>query len=429
MNFSIGTKGQFKRFWDFTVKVVHHADQDRIFILASSVVYSTLISLVPFIAFIASLLSAFGGLNAVKGYVQEIILNSFGSAAESGFVELVESFVENAGNLGVIGLISFLLTSIFLLNRVWVTLNQIYRTSADSNMLIRFARFLTVLVVTTLLLSAYVSFMTVIRGYFLISREIGQYVQVFRIIAPWLFIFSALFLLIVWVPSIKVKKWSGFVGAFWGMLLFRVANRIFLLFVNGVLNYSIIYGSFAAILIFLLWVYLVWVIVFLAAEISYVHQYKPEKLSFATLPDSPMEQISHGIDVLAEVSRHYKSGKGAVSAKELSSKVRVPGQKLAVYLDVLEKADYILAIDKGGKGYIPARPIEDLKLGDILPALCGGSSEGKDTDSTPGNAVARQIFAGGFPAVQNIDAEELISDGLNKKRTRKTGPSDSKDKR
>jgi len=403
----ISADRKFRQFWEFTRKVIQHADRDKVFILASSVVYSTLISLVPFIAFIVSLLSVFGGLTTVKGYVQEFVRVNFGVAAETGFLDLVEGFVSNAGNLGVIGLISFLITSIFLLNRVWVTLNQIYRTSAAGNMLVRFGRFLTVLVVGTLLLSAYVSIMTYVRGYFLVTEEITQLMNVLRVAAPWFFMFLTLFLLIAWVPSVKVKKRSAAIGALWGMVLFRISNSIFTAFVNVAINFSIIYGSFATILIFLLWVYLVWVIIFLAAEVSYVHQYKPEQLKYADIPDPPMEQIAQGIDVLAAIAEHYRNGGGAISTRELSARLRVPGQKLYTYLDLLEHRGFIIRLDKGGHSYIPAKPLADLHIGDILPELCGTRAH-KEKPATPGSRLAEIIFSDGITSLNQLDVTQLL---------------------
>jgi len=404
----ISADRKLRQFWEFTRKVIQHADRDKVFILASSVVYSTLISLVPFIAFIVSLLSVFGGLTTVEGYVQEFLRVNFGAAAETGFIDLVEGFVSNAGNLGVIGLISFLITSIFLLNRVWVTLNQIYRTSsAGGNMLVRFGRFLTVLVIGTLMLSAYVSIMTYVRGYFLVNEEITQLMNVLRVAAPWFFMFLTLFLLIFWVPSAKVKKLSAAIGALWGMVLFRVSNSIFTAFVNVAINFSIIYGSFATILIFLLWVYLVWVIIFLAAEVSYVHQYKPEHLKYADIPDPPMEQIAQGIDVLAAIAEHYSSGKGAMSTRELSARLRIPGQKLYTYLDLLEHRGFVIHLDKGGHSYIPAKPLEDLHLGDILPELCGTRVH-KEKRATPGSRLAGMIFADGITSLNQLDVTQLL---------------------
>ncbi len=391
---------------DFVKDVAYHFNRDRVFILASSVVYSTLISMVPFLAFPVALLSGFGVLDEVQQYLQTFLLEQFGEAAETGFIEMVEEFLINAGSLGVIGLVSFLFTSTFMLNRMWMTVNQIYRTSIKSNLVMRFGRFVTVLVIGTLLLSAYVSLTTFLRSLLRMTPETTLLLNIMRMLSPWVFIFLAPFLIILLVPDTKVNPVSALIGSCVSMVLFQISNYLFVTFVSGLLNYSIIYGSLATILIFLLWVYWIWVIIFFGVEVSYVHQYRPGRTPTAVLPDPPSEQIARGIDVLTEIANRYKTGKGSTSVKDLAEKL--PGQKLNNYLNLLEKTEYIIRVDKTGRSYIPSRPLEDLNIRDVAQALFGPVPQGK-TGGTPGEFVAYQVITSGMKSLRNQHLLSLVT--------------------
>lgn len=390
-------------------------------ILASSVVYSTLVSMVPFLAFTMALFSAFGVINEVQNYIQEYLLMQFGEAVETSFIELVEGFLLNAGSLGVIGLISFMITSVFLLNRVWMTVNQIYRTSLHTNLLLRMARFITVLVISTLLLSAYVSVVTIIRRELLLSEEVVIAIRLLRVFAPWALMFLVLFFLILIVPNTKVKASSAAIGSLLGLVLFQISNTLFMEIVNRVLNYSIIYGSFAALLVFLLWVYLVWIIIFMAVEISYVHQYQPKRSVTYRAMESPLEVLAHGIDVLAEIASAYKRGEGPVSSRELSLRLSIPDEKMSSYISILERSGFIIRTDKGGRSCMPARPLEDIRMHEAVKIMFGTLETGMQA-ATPGTVSAQNILAAGLDQIKD---QSLLS-FIREKKPRQTAAGGSK---
>lgn len=391
----------------FFREVGYHFSRDKVFILASSVVYSTLVSMVPFLAFTMALISAFGALSEVQALLQEYLLVQFGEIAESSYMEIVEGFVLNAGSLGVVGLISFMITSVFLLNRVWMTVNQIYRTSLHSNVLLRMARFITVLVISTLLLSAYVSVSTLVRRELLISVEATLTIRFLRYAAPWVFLFLVIFLLTLMVPNTKVKTSSAAIGSIIGVLMFQVSNLIFSKFITQAINYSIIYGSFATVLIFLLWVYLIWIIIFMSVEISYVHQYRPKRSFSASLADTPSELLAHGIDILVEICRGYKKGSGSVTVRELSLQLSLPGEKTANYLDLLERSGFILRMERGGKSYVPARPLEDMFIKDVIRVIYK-AGVGEHERPSSGHELSDALLEGGLEQVEQVSMQELV---------------------
>lgn len=399
----------FHRFAVFSQMVIKNFDRDKCFILASSVVYSTIISAIPFLAFIISLLTAFGAFDMAQASVLELFSQQFGSAAGMKLFSLVDGFVLNAGSLGVVGLLSFLITSVVLINRVWVTINQIYHTSLNRNQVGRFAQFITGLVITTLLMSAYFSVNAIMSDYLSQFFALGLFLKLLGIIGPWMIIFLAFFLLIFAVPNTKVNVRSALLGAAVGMISFQLINALFNDVVLRFMNYSIIYGSFATLLIGLVWMYLWWVIIFGAVEIAYVHQYRPDQRGHQGLPNPPAEQLASGIDILQTLSQHFREGKGAMSVRDLGLLLKIPDRTLYIYLDMLEQEGFVLKMERTGRHYLPARPLDDLMVGEVT-RLIYGSSTFEPESWTPGERIAGRIYEEGAGILSQMSFSSLTDD-------------------
>jgi membrane protein len=398
----------FFRFTAFSKVVFQNFSRDKCLILASSVVYSTLISAVPFLAFIISLLTAFGMFDLARESIVEIIQQQFGDVLGTEVTSLINVFVQNAANLGVVGLVSFLIASVILINRIWVTINQIYHASQNRNKVARFSQFLSFLIVGTLLLSAYFSVNAILNSFLSQFIVVGMFWEVIGMIGPWLIIMLLFFLLIYLVPNTKVKIISALIGAAVGTVCFQVANLIFSSVVLKVVNYSIIYGSFASVLIFLVWIYLWWVIIFGAVEVAYVHQYRPDRTKRWGLPNPPAEQIAFGFDILHGLAEHYRRGKGAVSVRDLGNQLKIPDRTLYTYLDLLERSGFILKVDRAGHHYLPARPLDDMDTTLIAETLFGKSIH-PATQQSPGDDMASQIFLNGVSKLKAKSLKDLTS--------------------
>ncbi len=419
-----------RRLLAFIGLTARHFDNDKCSIMASSIVYTTLISLVPFLTFIVSLLSAFRVFDNAVFYFRDLLVDQFGEVAGNELTTMLSGFISNAGGLGAVGLISFLITSIILINRVWIMINQIYRTPMNRNRLARFARFITILVVGTLLLGAYFSINSVFSRWFLNlvgSTMITQriYLLVSRF-APWLLTWLLIFMLIIAVPSTRVKVSSALLGSVAGTIAFQLANSIFSKFVIKIVNYSVIYGSLASILIMLIWIYILWIIIFGAVEVAYVHQYHPVIEHKNGLEEPPLRQLANGIDIILHIARHFQEGKGAVQAKALGKELGIPDRQLFMFLEIFERHGFIISVDRTGRNYMPARPLELIKLTEILAVLFGGAADPERAGSqratayqqpTAGEQAVKGLFKRGIAQI----AGETLGDIAVREKADKTG--------
>ncbi|MDD5076484.1 MAG: YihY family inner membrane protein, partial [Sphaerochaetaceae bacterium] len=248
------------RFIDFCSVCLGKFTKDRISIMASGVVYTTLISIVPLVTFIVSILTLFDVIQPFFTFLTEFFTSILGEQSGAEFVAWIQQYSSNARSLGIVGFVSFIITSMMLIDRVWNIVNHIYRTSMTQRKLLRrLFMFLIILVVAALLVGAYISVKSLLSAR--IAKFFGwatvdtTFVAIIRILLPWCIVWLLIFLIIKTAPNTKVASGSATLGAIVGTIALGIVNKILASLISLGFNYSVIYGSFAAIFLFLLWVY------------------------------------------------------------------------------------------------------------------------------------------------------------------------------
>lgn len=385
--------------------------KDRITLLASGIVYTTLISIVPFISFLVAFLSVFNMLQPFYLLVADIFTSIFGEIAGGQLARMIEGYSKNASGLGVFGLMSFIITSILLINKVWAIVNQLYRAAPSGvNVVKRSAVFLTTLLVGAILLGAYIGAKSLLSTW--VARILGwdildnTLVMLLRVVAPWIIGWIFLFFMIMAAPNAKVNPTSAAIGGIVGTVGMYGVNALFSSLISRILGYSVIYGSFAAIFLFLLWVYMIWVVILGAVEVSYVHQYQPDKSALAK-PISPAEQLANGVNVMMVIGQKYRNGGGETRIRDITDRLLMNERQLFAVLDLLVEMHFIIPTNPTRTAYVPARPLEDLRVVELVSALFGEVYLEQNLD-TIGDAIATQVSAKGIKTLGNLNVANLV---------------------
>jgi membrane protein len=404
-------KSLFQSLWDFLQAWYWKFTKDRINILASGIVYTTLISIVPFISFLVAFLSLFNVLQPFYTLLTDLFTNIFGEVAGSQLVGMVTTYSVNASRLGVVGLLSFVVTTLLLINKVWSVINQIYRTSGNRGGVVKRAvSFLTILIVGALLFSAYISVKSLLSGW--MAKILGWQtfnnfaMKALRLIAPWVIGWLFLFFMIKVGPNAKVSGVSASIGGVVGTLGLYVINLLFSTIITSALNYSVIYGSFAAVFFFLLWVHFIWIVVLSAVEVSYVHQYRPDRATIKR-PISPAEQLANGVNVMMVIGQKYRTQGGDTRIRDITDRLFMDEKALYGVIELLIKNGFIISTNNMRTAFVPARPLEDLKVIDLVEALYGEVYLEQNLD-TIGDAIASQIDEKGIKTLGSLSLANLI---------------------
>ena len=386
--------------YEFVKSVTLEFYKDNGFILSSSLVYSTLMSLVPFFAVVTALFAAFGGVDILKTDFAEQ-LRLFEAPMQEKIIGLIEQFVSNARSLGVFGVISFLVTSVFLMNKISAVFNSIFRSTSQRPQFRQFAGYVTNLVIGTLFISLSISISTVAKTFLPRILDIGDINGFLFLTVPVLIVFSALLLLIKTLPATKVRYRSAALGAVVGTVCWQVVSLVFrntsLFFTQN----TTIYGSFAFLFLFLLWIYCLWVAILISAETAYVHQYGVY-LTRKRREDSPAYIISLTFAVLAAVCEKFKSGNGICTFNEICARLQVPDRDVSKAADLLENRRFLIRADSMNRGYIPARMINDISMEEFVRSVYG------ETPQPLSAAVAETLLEKGVGAFQSSSAADWL---------------------
>ena len=194
------------------------------------------------------------------------------------------------------------------------------------------------------------------------------------------FMFSLIYVVL---PNTKVNLSAAIKSGF-------IAGTVFMLFQWGYVfvqtwmtSYNAIYGSFAALPLFLLWMLISWSILLLGGELSFTFQnekrFDEERESLLVSYDCRRKLM---IGVMVIVSRTFRDGKGAMAVDDIRHELGIPKRILSSILSALVEAGMLHEIHVGGNefelSYAPARDISTLKVYDVLLAV-DAHGEGRDS--------------------------------------------------
>jgi len=361
-----------RNFFHFIRLFWKELDNDNCVLRASSLAFSTLLALVPLTAFIFSLLTGFGAFDSVRNQLQEFLFRFIIPTRTDEALNYIEQFIENSRALGVVGLLIFALTSIFLLNGISNNINAIWASTSRMGFVRKFMMYLAVIVIGSLLVGASFTFSITLHNFAVGYPDFSAFIKLLLRVAPTLFIFIAIWLMVFAVPSAKVSFGSSVLGAAAGTLLWEIARFLFIDGTNYVIRISIIYGSLAAIPIFLVWLSLNWFIIFVAAEITFVHQHRDNFTHDLYCKDiSPQQELLTGLRLYLYIAQKFYHGDKPTRLQDLANHFSIPIKSLEKYLRRLEHHNIVFRAHTTNPHILPRKELSNTSLSEVLSALWG----------------------------------------------------------
>jgi Predicted membrane protein len=383
--------------------------KDNVTILASGLVYSSLVAVVPFAAIMLVFFTTFGIAEQFYAMILDLVSNALGDAIGIQIVDIIRHYSTNAMGLGVFGLISFIVTALLLVNKIYSVINKMFYTQPSNGMIRRFSNFFLILIIGVFLLSILLTLSNTVSqkaSVLLGGTELSAWHDFLSVIPQFALMFLLFFTVYRFVPNAKVKSRNAVYGAAFATVSLIITNYLFKSMIVLTVSYSVIYGSLASILFVLLFLYVFWYIVLVCAKMVYVRQFKPDRNQIQGQPESPVRQISQAVNMLMIIAKSYKEGEGPVTDKVLIRKLGVAPSLVYSYIEVLEKNNVILPVNKRGVAYVPAKPLDAIYVKDVVGMLYGKVS--REDILTIGDAVSEQLAASGLDAMGNLTVENLL---------------------
>lgn len=238
--------------------------------LSASLAFTTLLALVPLLTVMLTIASAFPTLGALTAQLDDFVAaHVLPSQISPTVIRYLQLFSERAGRLTAIGIVLLGLTSLLTLLTVGRAFDRIWQTSARRSLPNRFAVYWAVLSLGPILIGASLSMTSYFMG---ISVGLADRVPVIGMFALWTVSFAltvmAFTLLYLTMPSVTVKPQDALLGGILAGVLFEIAKRGFAIYIAKFPSHAVVYGTFAAFPLFLVWIYISWLVALLGATLT-----------------------------------------------------------------------------------------------------------------------------------------------------------------
>ena len=387
-----GAHSPWRHFLQIVVMVGRDLMDGMITLRAMSLVYTTLLSMVPLLAVSISVLKGFGVHDQLEPTLASILAPLGEQSAEIS--AHIVGFVDNMqiGVLGALGLGLLIYTAVSLIQKIEAAFNYTWRLQNSRSLMQRFSDYLSVIMVGPVLLFSAVGITASLSSNQIVELlntlpYMNDLLRLMGKLLPFLLVIAAFTFVYMLVPNTRVKFRSAFYGAVIAGVIWQVSGILFTSFVGGSTSYTAIYSGFAILLVFMIWLYLSWVILLIGASISFYHQnpdqLKREQIDFH-MSGRMRDQLA--LQAMVNIARaHDQQSELIPSLENLASYQQVPVSALKRMLDALQSDGLIRLSGQNPPLYLPAASLQRIKLADILrsahAAEDGGQSDGCRSDA------------------------------------------------
>ena len=349
----------------------------RVMQKASALTYSTLLAIVPILAVVFAIARGFGYNKYIEVWFRDA-LKTQPQAAETiiGFVNSYLVHTQSGVFLGV-GLLFMLYTVLMLVSNIEDSFNEIWQVKKPRSIFRTFTDYLAMFFVFPIIIvitSGISIFMATVADSMPDFLLLGPAVRFMIDLLPYVLMSGMFIALYIFMPNTHVKPICAVVPgvlagfAMQGLQIFYIHSQIFL---SG---YNAIYGSFAALPLFMLWMQISWTICLFGAELCYTNQ----NLDYYDY-DANTGEISHRYKIMlcallmSNICRRFADGGKPYSALELREKTSIPIRFVNDLLFDLSEAGLVVEISNDEKGdtshFMPAEDIQNLTLGTMIDRL------------------------------------------------------------
>ena len=359
--------------FQFIVFVLRRFEADRCREQAAGLTYTTLFAVVPMLTVFLVIISSIKALEPARQQLQQLIYSNFLPKSTIAFDKALNAFTDKSSNLTIIGVLFLFVTTVLMLSAIETAFNRIWRVKETRSGIIGFTRYWTIISLGPILLGSAFVISSTVASMNILSDNFAGY-QLDGAFILWLISFLLTivgFFILYWtIPNRSVPILSALIAACFSASVFEILKHVFSQVMSNFTSYEIIYGAFAAVPIFLLWVYLSWMIILLGVEISY------GLTAFHADNAQKRHPILMLLDILALFYKKHQIGE-SVSEQELLDIIgRAELGRLPTYIVQLEQQNLVKRTDTDE--YVLVRNLAQVDFWSFFSALPYTLPLGKD---------------------------------------------------
>ncbi|GIV26365.1 MAG: hypothetical protein KatS3mg027_0179 [Bacteroidia bacterium] len=385
---------------------------NKCIIQATALTYYTFFSIVPLVALAFAIAKGFG----LEKELEKEILNK---NPQYEFV-LVNVFdyankMLSAAKGGIIagaGVLLLLYSVISLLNNIENVFNQIWGAQKSKSWFRKIADYIAIMIFAPIFLILSSSAVILLRTkmssiLFSSAAVVGiNLISLGLLMMIFFFIFKSL-------TNAFVSVRSAFFGAFWSALFFELLEWLYLHFQIGVSRYNAIYGSFAAVPLFLLFIQYSWFVVLFGAEIVYAHQHVNEfelETGISNLSNRLKKVLC--IMVMNKILNLFVKGDKNISIQKIASNLDLPGHLIQNIIQDLIETEFVIEVKQENDDpiYLPFKPDYQISVSELLKALDGKGTNTLPMDETIEYKSSNELISKVEEIVQNNFGHLLVKE-------------------
>jgi len=256
-----------KTTYDYFVFLFKRSREDNLKVPAGHLAYVTLLSLVPLLAVIFYILSAFPMFSELNQIIENLIYNNFVPTSSDAIKMHMSGFIENTKQMSMMGIASLIVIALLLISTIDQTINRIWRCTKKRSLIQAFTIYWTILSLGPIIIGGSIALSSYLFASF---RESGflSFGQQLLSLMPFIFAWLAFTGIYAVVPHQRVTFRHALIGGLVSSLLFTFATDLFRLYITNFPTQQLIYGALAVIPILFVWTYFIWLIVLMGAEVT-----------------------------------------------------------------------------------------------------------------------------------------------------------------
>ena len=366
-----------RRILVFVLRVAHMLLREllggQLNLRAMSLVYTTLLSIVPLLAVSFSVLKGFG----VHNQIEPMLYNFLEPLGPQGseITEKIIYFVENVkvGVLGSVGFAMLIYTVVALVQKIEAAFNFVWQIDHLRPLSQRISNYLSVILLGPALIFIAISFSATVLGNDWTQRLItieplGTLVFFSSKLVPYVLVSLAFTLIYIFMPNTRVQFRAALVGGVIAGVIWKITGWGFAAFIASSSKYAAIYSSFAIMILLLIWMYLSWLILLVGSQIAFFVQF-PKYMTMNrvrfVLSSRLREQLALQLMYLVAYNHHHD--RPPWNLDQFAEYLNIPGEPVHRMVRVLVDAGYLIEIsDDDPPLYLPLHDIDTTRLVDLL---------------------------------------------------------------
>lgn len=399
---------------------------------ASALTFTVMLSLVPVLAMSTAVVKGLGGGNQLRNFVYGYIENLDKENTPVQLEENGESLIfrekppieenddsnssltqhlytavnqifdyvdrTNFATLGTIGVAGIFLSVILVLGNIEMAMNAIWHVESGRSVMRKISDYLALVVLMPISLNIGLAASAVLKSEALLSKfsillpMVWIQAIILKLI-PIFFLALTLYVIYLFFPNTKVKNIPAMAGAIFAGYFWFQAQNVYISLQVGVSNYNAIYGSFATLPLFLVWIYFGWIFILLGAQIAYAYQNK-DTFRLISADAQPSLRLAVAYDVLGYVRECFQAGNKAIMPNFL---IKYPMHNKTLVDETIEKLIECGIIHHTDDGFslMPSIPEEKLNHSKIVQAIMGSEF----SDTAGGKTSSQVLEAAASPIV------------------------------